>query len=62
MSHSVKNNQAESTGNEIGAGAPKTGSKRSEFKGAPIALPTELLMTPPEQPHRPWLVPGRGSL
>lgn len=32
----------------------------------PIALAVpvvdELIMVPPEHPHRPWLVPGRGAL
>jgi hypothetical protein len=29
-----------------------------------IAVPAldEPIMTPPEQPHRPWLVPGWGTL
>ena len=33
-------------------------------EGAVISAPdlTEAVMTPAEQPHRPWLVPGAGTL
>jgi len=30
----------------------------------PVAVPDldEAMMAPPEQPHRPWIVPGMGTL
>jgi hypothetical protein len=35
-----------------------------EDAGAPTPAPPldEPMMTPPEQPHRPWIVPGRDAI
>ena len=46
--------------------APAIGRKQSETDGPVTAtrdLPAhEPVMTPPEQPYRPWLVPGRDAI
>ena len=46
---------------------PAAGSQDDHPPGATaVALtdrePDEPIMAPPEQPHRPWLVPGMGTL
>ena len=45
--------------------APATGRKQSATEGLEAATDVpahEPVMTPPEQPYRPWLVPGRDAI
>lgn len=38
------------------------GQKRSKSEDAEAPAFDELMMTPLERPHRPWLVPGRDAI
>jgi hypothetical protein len=58
----VKNKSMESIGNGLGVEVPKTEKKHPEAVDAAVPPPDELLIAPPEQPYRPWLVPGRDAL
>ena len=55
------------TGSKMAIAHPSD-SNDDDYPGrvTPIALavpvPDEPIMAPPEQPHRPWLVPGRDVL
>lgn len=44
---------------------PETGRKHPKVADDPVMATLQFddpVMTPPEQPHRPWLVPGRDAI